>query len=108
MRSMKYLRNCRGKKCAVGLLAACLLVGSSVAIPAPVQAAVNWTQLAEDDQLYPGAKYTEDDARYIYILPKNATTKKGCTVVAYFGGSQSVKLPKKIGSYKITNFGTGF
>ena len=39
---------------------------------------------------------------------ENATTKKGCTVVAYFGGSQSVKLPKKIGSYKITNFGTGF
>ncbi len=108
MRSMKYLRNCRGKKCAAGLLAACLLVGSSVAIPAPVQAAVNWTQLAEDDQLYPGAKYTEDDARYVYILPKNATTKKGCTVVAYFGSSQKIKLPGKIDSYKITNFGTGF
>ena len=66
MRSMKYLRNCRGKKCAAGLLAACLLVGSSVAIPAPVQAAVNWTQLAEDDQLYPGAKSTQDSKMYVY------------------------------------------
>lgn len=108
MRSIKYFGNHRVKKCAAGLLAACLLAGSSTVVPISVQAAVTWTQLAEDDQLYPGAKYAEDDARYVYILPKKATTKKGCTVVAYFGDSQNVKLPGKIGSYKITNFGTGF
>lgn len=108
MRSMKYLRNCRGKKCAAGLLAACLLVGSSVAIPAPVQAAVKWSQLRENDPLYPGAKSAEDSERYVYILPKKATTKKGCMVVAYFGESQNIKLPDKIGKYKITNLGTAF
>ena len=108
MRKIKYPGNHRGKKYVAGLLAACLLAGSSIAVPESVQAAVNWTQLAEDDQLYPGAKYAEDAARYVYILPKKATTKNGCTVVAYFGNSKNVKLPRKIGSYKITNFGTGF
>lgn len=108
MRSMKYLRNCRGKKCAAGLLAACLLVGSSVAIPAPAQAAVKWTQFPENDDFYPGAQYTEDSARYVYVLPKNATTKNGCKVVAYFGEPQKIKLPGKIGDYKVTNLGKAF
>lgn len=96
------------KKITAGILTAVVLLGGGSVVPAPVQAAVTWTQAVEDDPLYPGAKYTQDDAGYVYILPKNATTKKGCTVVAYFGTSQNVKLAGKIDSYKITNFGTGF
>ena len=58
--------------------------------------------------MYPGAKSAEDSERYVYILPKKATTRKGCTVIAYLGESQNIKLPSKIGNYKITNFGTAF
>lgn len=96
------------KKMAVGILTASVLVGGGIVAPESVKAAVEWNQLPADDQLYPGAKSTEDSNRYVYILPKNATTKKGCTVVAYFGDSQNIKLPTKIGDYKITNFGTAF
>ena len=93
---------------AVGFLTAAVLLGGGFSAPVSAQAAVNWSQLPEDDQLYPGAKSTQDSKMYVYILPKNATTKKGCTVIAYFGESQNIKLPSKIGEYKITNLGTAF
>lgn len=95
------------KKMAAGFLAAVLL-GGAFSAPVSAQAAVKWTQLPADDQLYPGAKYAEDDARYVYILPKGATAKKGCSVAAYFGNSQNIKLPGKIGNYKVTNVETAF
>lgn len=104
----KFLNQRLIKKYVIGCLSACLLVGSSFAVPTSVYAALQWTKLDEADQLYPGAKYAEDSARYVYILPKNATAKKGCTIVAYFGNSQNIKLPAKADSYTITNFGTGF
>ena len=96
------------KKMAAGFLTAAVLLGGGFSAPVSAQAAVNWSQLPEDDQLYPGAKSTQDSKMYVYILPKNATTKKGCTVIAYFGESQNIKLPSKIGEYKITNLGTAF
>ena len=98
----------RVRRSLTGLVAACLLLGECFGVPASVQAAVKWSQLPENDQLYPGAKSAEDSERYVYILPKKATTRKGCTVIAYLGESQNIKLPSKIGNYKITNFGTAF
>ena len=102
-----YIRK-KIKKITAGILAAAVLLGGTLVAPVPAQAAVEWTQLPADDQLYPGAKSAEDSKRYVYILPKNATTKKGCTVVAYFGESKNIKLSGKIGGYKITNLGTAF
>lgn len=96
------------KKCAAAMMVASVLIGSGVAVPVQTQAAVKWTQFPENDDFYPGAKYTEDSARYVYVLPKNATTKNGCKVVAYFGEPQKIKLPSKIGDYKVTNLGKAF
>ena len=96
------------KKCAAAMMVASVLIGSGVAVPVQTQAAVKWTQFPENDDFYPGAKYTEDSARYVYVLPKNATTKNGCKVVAYFGETQKIKLPSKIGDYKVTNLGKAF
>lgn len=96
------------KKCAAAMMVASVLIGSGVAVPVQTQAAVKWTQFPENDDFYPGAQYTEDSARYVYVLPKNATTKNGCKVVAYFGEPQKIKLPSKIGDYKVTNLGKAF
>ena len=96
------------KKCAAVMMVASVLIGSGVAVPVQTQAAVKWTQFPENDDFYPGAQYTEDSARYVYVLPKNATTKNGCKVVAYFGEPQKIKLPGKIGDYKVTNLGKAF
>ena len=87
--------------CAI-LLGGIIGVNAGIA-PISVQAAVKWTQFPENDDFYPGAQYTEDSARYVYVLPKNATTKNGCKVVAYFGEPQKIKLPSKIGDYTVTN-----
>ncbi len=92
--------------CAI-LLGGIIGVNAGIA-PISVQAAVKWTQFPENDDFYPGAQYTEDSARYVYVLPKNATTKNGCKVVAYFGEPQKIKLPGKIGDYKVTNLGKAF
>ena len=96
------------KKCAAAMMAASVLISSGAVTPVQAQAAVKWSQLRENDDLYPGAKSAEDSNRYVYILPRNATTKKGCKVVAYFGESQKIKLPSKIGDYKVTNLGKAF
>ena len=39
------------KKVTAGILTATVLLGGGLTVPESVQAAVNWTQLAEDDQL---------------------------------------------------------
>ena len=108
MKNNKVLRRKHIRKYIAAMMIAGMVAGSSLTVPISVSAAVTWTQLPEDDALYPGAKSAEDSNRYVYILPKNATAKKGCAVVAYFGDSQNIKLPGKIGDYKITNLGTAF
>lgn len=51
---------------AVGFLTAAVLLGGGFSAPVSAQAAVNWSQLPEDDQLYPGAKSTQDSKMYVY------------------------------------------
>ena len=108
MKRNKLLGTKMIKKCAVGMLAAGVLVGSGFAVPACVSAKLNWTGPLEQDSLYPGAQYAYDENNYVYVFPKNTTTKKGATIIGYAGTSKNVKLPAKADQYKLTNIGTGF
>ena len=53
-----------------------------------------------------GTGYAQDAAGFVYRIPKNATTKKGCTVYMYTGSKASVTFPAKCNSYAVTNIGS--
>lgn len=96
------------KKCAIGMLTAGVLVGSSFVTPVSASAQLTWSGPLEQDSLYPGAKYAYDENNYVYVIPKGATTTKGAGIIGYGGTSKSIKLPARADQYKLTNIGTGF
>lgn len=88
-----FLRN------AVALLmTVCLLV---IAMPERVQA----MDLIPDTD---GTRYAQDANGFVYVVPADATTKKGCAVYMYGGTKKAVTFPSKCNSYQVTNIGNTF
>lgn len=55
-----------------------------------------------------GSKYAQDTDGFVYYVPKNATTAKGCTIYMYGGMKSSVTFPAKCNSYTVTTIGSNF